>query len=343
MKPGNSKTKQLIIFCLLLLATAGLASLLVAAVWHREDAEVVKPSTPQQAVTGNAGYISLFACNTVLVKRVTELQQLDQQYATLLTEPNSKKMLDAVNQQIFVQEEIFRGSLDSAFLNTTIHGDSGINKLFTSILAGYRSILQNRGTVGSLRTTINMNKTGLSPNQAAVLKNQNELRDKNNKIALLETTIKEMATKTKIADEPIAKEKDDVIALRRNIADQNNKVAALVTINSTLKQDNDKLLKLESDYVKNISAGDAANKNKTTSLQQKVDALNAELRLAQVDCNLSRVDAGQIISTSKQRKQLLSEASGILTNMANSEDVIIKKKVQDKITRLNQIAANSRD
>ncbi len=343
MKPSNNKTKQVIIFCLLLLATAGLASLLFAAVWHKEGVEAVKASTPQQALTGDASYTSLLACNTVLAKRVNDLQQLDQQYATLLTEPNGKKMQDSVNQQIYVQEEIFRGSLDSAFLNTSIHGDSGINKFFTSILAGYRSILENRGAVGSLRTAINMSKTGLSPNQAAALKNQNDLRDKNNKIALLETTIKEMVTKTKQADEPILEEKDEVIALRRNIADQSNKVVALVTINSTLKQENDKLLKLENEYVKNISVSDAANKNKSNSLQQKVDALNAELRLAQVDCNLSRVDAGQIISTSKQRKQLLSEASGILTNMANSEDAIIKKKVQDKITRLNQIAANTRD
>lgn len=343
MKPGNSKTKQLIIFCLLLIATAGLASLLFAAVWHREDAEVVKASTPQQALTGDVGYVSLFACNTALMKRVNELQQLDQQYATLLTEPDSKKMLAAVNQQIYVQQEIFRGSLDSAFLHISIHGDSSINKFFTSIVAGYRSILENRGAVGSLRTAINLNKTGLSPNQAAAIKNQNELQIKNNKIALLETTIKTMTVKNKPSNEPILEDRDELVTLKRNIASQENKVAALLTINNSLKQDNDKLLKLESDYVKNIGASDAANKNKTNSLQQKVDALNAELRLAQVDCNLSKVDAGQIISTSKQRKQLLSEASGILTNLANSEDVIIKKKVQEKITRLNKIAANSRD
>ena len=79
------------------------------------------------------------------------------------------------------------------------------------------------------------------------------------------------------------------------------------------------------------------------ALQQKVDVLDAELRLARVDCNLTRVDAAQIISNSRQRKELLSEASGILTSLSKYEDADIKKKVHDKITRLNQVAANSRD
>jgi len=55
------------------------------------------------------------------------------------------------------------------------------------------------------------------------------------------------------------------------------------------------------------------------------------------------VDATQIISNSKQRKQLLSEASSILTDLSASGDADIRSKVKEKIMRLNQVAANTRD
>lgn len=93
----------------------------------------------------------------------------------------------------------------------------------------------------------------------------------------------------------------------------------------------------------NISVADAGNKNRNSSPDNKIEELNIELRLAQVDCNLTRADAGQIISKSKQRRQLLSEALCILTNLSAADNAIAQKKIRDKITRLNQVAKNYRD
>jgi len=67
------------------------------------------------------------------------------------------------------------------------------------------------------------------------------------------------------------------------------------------------------------------------------------LQLATVDCSLTRADATQSISSAKQRKLLLSEASSILTDLSATGSAEVKRKAQEKIARLNQIAANTRD
>ncbi len=78
------------------------------------------------------------------------------------------------------------------------------------------------------------------------------------------------------------------------------------------------------------NSGEISFKNKVGGLQQKVDELNAELRLARVDCNLSKVDAAQIIFNAKQRKQPPTESSGILKSLSDTDNAGIKKKVQVK-------------
>ena len=78
-------------------------------------------------------------------------------------------------------------------------------------------------------------------------------------------------------------------------------------------------------------------------LEKRVSDLNTEIRLAQVDCNLSRVDATQIISNSKQRKALLSDALNTLNTLAVNGDATVKRKVLDKINRLNQVSSTFRD
>ena len=346
MERGNNsdKGKKVVIFSLLLLATAAISFMLGAILWQKKEVSVA--ATPVNKNAGAAGvkYDMLVKDNDVLASRVNTLQQLDQQYAGLLTDSNSQEQLNSINKDIYIQEEVFRGSIDSIFLDAPGLADSSLNKLFNDIISGYRSILENRRSISSLRTAINMNKTGLKPDEMAMLKNQNELQEKTNKIATLESELKAMTVKgPAIAPSKTDNTSDDVTALKENITELTNKVTSLTTANNALKQDNEKIVKQQNDAIKNLNAGELSFKNKTAGMQQRVDALNAELRLAQVDCNLNRVDASQIISTSKQRKQLLSEASGILTSLSNTDDPAIKKKVQDKILRLNQVAANSRD
>ena len=66
--------------------------------------------------------------------------------------------------------------------------------------------------------------------------------------------------------------------------------------------------------------------------------LNAEIQLIQVDCNLLKVDAVAANSSPGKRKQLLSEASSILTDLSGNDNADIRKKAKDKVVILNQLS-----
>ena len=350
MKPqmGVDKTKRIITFSLIILLTAGLVSLLTAMFLKKgKDNTDMKIDNLRATIsTSPMNYNMLIENNNILSSRINLLQQLDQKFADQLAESGDKKILDSINLQIFVQEEVFRGSLDSIFLNSASQPDTNLNILSNNLVSSYRSILNNRQAITGLRNAVNLNNTSLSPDKKVLLKLQNELQQKNNQLLTLENSIKsidkEKGNLTTAKNNDV--EQNNSAALRKNIIDLENKVYLLTSTNYILKQDNDKFLRAQTEPAKsNSGSNDVILKNKNVTLQRNIDMLDAELRLARVDCNLTRVDASQIISNSRQRKELLSEASGILTSLSKYDDADIKKKVNDKITRLNQVAANSRD
>ena len=344
MKEYNSvkKGKKIITFSIIILFAVGISTLLTAAFFKKDKKfNEVKLEETYKAGLSPVNYEGLIHNNNILSNRTNSLQQLDQKYADHLSSSGERKMLDSINLQIFVAEEILRGSIDSIFLNSSGPVDSSLNNLSNNMVTTYRSILNNRQAVTSLRTALNVKS--LSTDDRMLFKLQDELQQKNKQLITLENSLQNMGKEKNI---PILKntiKEDNASELGKKIADLENKVYLLTSTNYILKQDNEKFLKGQTDALKSNNTSDVAFKNKTAALQQKVDVLDAELRLARVDCNLTRVDAAQIISNSRQRKELLSEASGILSSLSKYEDADIKKKVHDKITRLNQVAANSRD
>jgi hypothetical protein len=191
-----------------------------------------------------------------------------------------------------------------------------------------------------MRNALAMQNSSFSTDEKAMLTMQDALSQKESMISELKNTLKLQAkTNSNLANG----KNDNNAELSKNISTLENTLAALTASNNSLKNDHDRLLKQQNENSKNAGTNETMLKEKTVALQQKVDALNTELQLAQVDCNLSRVDAAQIISNAKQRKQLLSEASYILTNLSATANDDVKKKVKDKIVRLNQVAANSRE
>ena len=99
-------------------------------------------------------------------------------------------MLDSISRRIYIQEEIFRGTIDSIFSNSNSLADSGQNRLFGNIIACYKAILESRPATGSLRNAININKQSFTPDAIATLKLTNELEEKNEQIASLESKLR---------------------------------------------------------------------------------------------------------------------------------------------------------
>ncbi len=349
METGSlDKRKKIVGFTLLLLGLGFVIFLLLAnfGVGVKKTGSVEKavpPSTPI-AAPAPVDFSNLIDDNSVLMARLQAVQLLDQQYADMIVQDGSKTQLENLGTQIYAGEELLRGSIDSLALNPPLPSGHSADGLFNAILSSYKSILEDRGSIGSLRAAAHLDKINLTPEEIDMLKVQNQLKEKNDRITALENEIKKNSILPKNTNtDNLNAATEDATALKNNIGLLQNQLGQLNSTNAFLKLENDKLIRQQTDFARNTGVLESNYKSKNNNLQQKVESLSAELKLAQVDCNISRADASQIISNSKQRKQLLSDASGLLTSLASTDDADLKRKVQEKIIRLNKVAANTRD
>jgi hypothetical protein len=77
---------------------------------------------------------------------------------------------------------------------------------------------------------------------------------------------------------------------------------------------------------------------KNVALEKETLELADQLRFAEVDCNLSRADARQVVYNDRQRQDLLSEALHILNDLSGSSDPGVKRKAKEKLILLKNIA-----
>lgn len=330
---------------LALLITAGLAFILFTSLKQMDGVSISAKSSNNNRTATTAQDNALLVYDEQLHAKLNSLQQLDNQFTDLLISSLPVKNYDSLNKIILQQEEEFRKSIDSinhqgAALNTSD------NSLFSKMIASFKSILESRKSVGSLRNAVSIGQSSFTPDEKALFKLQEELMTKTNRVITLENSLSELEKKTtNIPSQVTNNQKSkfaDSIKFVANINVLESKIATLNANINELKQYNDRLLKQQSEGADNAITNEALVREKTI-LQQRLDFLNAELQMARVDCNLSRADATQIISTAKQRKLLLNEASSILTNLSATGNAEVKRKAQEKIARLNQVAANSRD
>ncbi len=328
--------------------SAGLGLLLVAVLLislftrKQKEQERQSPLVVMQPVSvpkSSPGEESIFGTD-VLQKRLIALQQLQQSYNNGIATGKDKDAIQHIKTAITIAEEAFKGSIDSIWIAAIANKNTDSFQLKT--IAAYRNSLDSVRSANNLSAVAS--DKDFVPDRDAFIKMQDELMQKTNKIALLESNIQLMSRQAakgqnNVADEPEKNHESET----ENAALLESKVNELTTGNQRLQQEIERLRKQPLTEAAKNNSSEQILLTKNTALQQKVNAINAELQLVRVDCNLSRVDATQIISNSKQRKQLLSEASSILTDLSASSDADIRNKVKEKIVRLNQVAANTRD
>ncbi|MBC7886259.1 MAG: hypothetical protein H7Z13_00100 [Ferruginibacter sp.] len=333
----RSRKKWIIKFIGVLIITAGLLWLVKLVIWRNNPA-VFSVNNPATADTTDHIIASqqreLLSLDEVLHEHLNTLQNLDVSYSALMTDTVNKNGLIEMNDRISAEEESFRRSIDSVAKEVLTYPNRVDENLFVNMIASFRLALENRRSIANLRNAIANGKTTLSPDQKSMLKLKNDLLSKETRIAYLESALK---SKQNSNDNPSTAQAE----IASN--EKDNKIAHLTAINNTLQKESDRLSKQLSEAGKNFETNESSSKSRNASLENKIDELNAELRLAQVDCNLARVDASQIISNSKQRRHLLSEALSILNSLSKSDNVYTQKKIQDKMARLNQVATNYRD
>ncbi|MES2848135.1 MAG: hypothetical protein V4685_03715 [Bacteroidota bacterium] len=330
----KDKKKKLVLFSLSLAAVMALMFLLGTSL---NSNTAIKAVDKNMALLTQANLV--ISSNEKLQQKMAALQQFDQQYAAAISDPSFTFIADSLNKLILQEENNFRVALEAAGQEQASFTDESLKADFEKMLAAYRSLIDDRKAISNLRNVVAMQSNSLAPDEKKMLQLQDDVMEKNNRIAALESSIKTMA-KVKT---PVVTKTEDNKMLVQNIAELENKIASLNNINNSLKEENDRLVKYKADGSKTQSNAEQMLKEKNISLQQKIEDLNAEIQLVKVDCNLNRVDATQIISNSKQRKQLLNEASNILINLSASGNSNIKSRVNEKINRLNVVAANTRE
>ena len=341
MKPINNNTRKSRItsFSILLFAAVAVIFLLLSSLWQKENIVIAKVADKKS----NGGVIEndkLAQYDEQLHARLNGLEQLDEQYVVLLTTAANTKSLDSLNTVIHQEEEYFTAAVERINLSISAFTDENKRKQFVKMIASFKSVIKHRDAINSLRTTIAFKNDDSNPDIIQWQKMQDELTAKNNKIKMLENSILNFR-KGKVQAIPVTNNKNTP-APAGNISSLPQPIATMATVNN-LKQNTNAQLKQKTATSKISSKNELLLKETTNSLQQKIDLLNAEIQLTRVDCNLLKVNATPAISNAQQRKQLLSEASSILTDLSKTDNTEIKRKVKDKMFRLNQVAANTGD
>lgn len=330
----NEKTKKLFLFSLSLVTVMALVFLLGSSLKEGGGKPGNEPAAMPASVTGTDKLIRI---SENLQQQLLVLQQLDGQYAAVIADTAFAAKADSLNKLIVREEAAFGQAVEAAGEEGNVIADDKVKEAVKKMITAYRLLAESRQSAGIIRNIAAVNGGSLAPDEKQLLHLQNELMEKSSRIASLEATMMRQQNMKPVM------ENSNTAALLENIAALESKLTALHTSNAGLKQENERLQQLQADMLKNAGSAEKILKEKNISLQQRIDDLDAEIQLVKVDCNLNRVDATQIISNAKQRRQLLNEASDILTNLSASSNAEISRKVKEKVSKLNRVAGNYRE
>jgi chromosome segregation ATPase len=350
MQPKNAaeRRKRLLTF-------AGLYAASVILIFFIFSAFGVHLSTGDQKPI-NQGYdppvtanSDIFQADSLLHAKLRQLQQSDDVYTLLRTDSSSQSKKNDAAANVALYESAFKKALDSIDQVTTGYTGDRVTT-YETMLNSFTSILNNRETLKNIQASMAPGKTVLSSGQQDMLQLKTQLAQKDNDLARMDAEIKALREKDPAtvkaagADEA---QKGETELLKTAFADQQKEYNEFKDKYNRLKVENSSLASQVVEYKKAAAAQNEnqsnAAENKISTLQQKVQDLNADLYFAKIDCNLSRADAQQIISNARQRKELLSESLAMLNSLSTSGDAGIQKRAKEKIVRLNHIATALHD
>ena len=292
--------------------------------------------------TDDAGSANLVPSLEALNSRYKQLKELDQEYAQQATGGAS-----AANELLASAENSVNKSLDSLAVTARSIEDRKLALQLQNFVDAYRFALSDRSAMRVYKiAALTPGKSNSNTNgQEALTQMQNEVVARDKRIAELQNQNYSLEQRVKTAastGSATTASQQNTDALKATINDQEKRIASLTTANSALEKQN-AVYSNAAVAKPAVDNGSAAMKSQNALLEKQVASLTAEVRLAQVDCSLSRADASQIISNSKQRKALLSDALVTLNGLAATSDPTIRKKVTDKMVKLNQVASNVHD
>lgn len=348
MKPENEVGRNIKLkFAGFYLASVLLMILIGITFWKNNPQPIQQATLKSVPGTKNSVEHQVVLSDELLHNRLSQLQELDKKYALLLTDSTlSSFQLDSANKIILNAEALFRKTIDSVEQENKQYNSVDNENMLTNMTDAFSISLENRRSANNIRMALVTSRKGMNTDQKSLLQLQNELQKKDDRIAELEASLK---TKPVVASINTS-DNNDLIkrneSLRTDIKTMEDKNYALTKLVNSLKQDNENLTGQLNDQhttKRTIESSEGDTKTKTAAMERRLEELNAELSFARVECNLSRADAKQIISNSRQRKDLLTDALNTLNSLARSDNAAIQQKAKEKINQLNRLATTLRD
>lgn len=329
-------------FALLYIVSLVLLSLIFLAFWNIYG--TARVTTNDDTSANSLEEHNILKQDELLHRGLIKLQQLDSKYATMLTDSSNKNALDSLNQLITSAENAYSSTIDKVNAQKNNITIAANKQMLDSILSSFRLALNNRRSVGFMRAAL-ASDNNLNDPQRKLLMLQIDLNNKNERILSLENELKN--SKASGVDNTVASSQtaapQQVQELQINIAKEKQNVAELTAQNNTLLKDNNRLNSLVNELKTNANDGQKKSGETNSEMVNRINDLSTKLAFAQVDCNLTRADARQIISNSRQRKDLLQDALTALNSLAQSKNPSIQQKAKEKLTQLQSIASSSHD
>ncbi|MFT3936564.1 MAG: hypothetical protein QM726_23265 [Chitinophagaceae bacterium] len=314
--------------------------------------QMVSGKTEEEKYASNNAFLldkDLLRADSLLHTEMWDLELADKYYSLLADSTNVTERGSAL-VNTFNAVNTLQKTIDSIEQLTSYYkGDLGSR--YKMMLSTFKSELNSRLLLKNTKTTLVTNtKTSSTAGSGDIFYFKNELLLKDQEIATLKATIKDLHTANQFPSAQAGKteaQKGEIDLLKTAFSDLQKDYELIKDRYNRLKIENSNtLLELSEARKAPLPVVEKTNNiadTRVTKLEKQVDDLNAALYFAKIDCNLSRTDARQMISNAKQRKQLLSESLTMLNSLAKSGDAGIQKKAIDKIALLNQIAVTLHD
>lgn len=315
--------KKAVIVAMIAVATLLVTVIVIRNATREKDAQI---ATAQQTIPDTKRAIQAVED---ISREFSRLQELDDNYSVMLGTPGID--LDSADKEILRGEKTFIRALDDMEKRAQFLSDSD-KPVITKLLANFRVAVNNRKYLTSVRQRFSGNKLLVAPGNDEVLKLKAALIQKDRQLMMADRNDvgRNVKRKTTLTD-----------SLEILLNEEEVRNTGLLDAINNLKSENSSL-RTQIKQFRNRQQS-TIDITRYRELEQQVNELAAELYLAKVDCSLVRADADKIISTSRQRKQLLTDALQVLKNLSESGSASIRQKALEKLGYLEQVSEKIRE
>ena len=273
----------------------------------------------------------LLRVDELLHARLWQIQNMDQQFITLLTTQNDPSALERTHTSIQLSEEIFRKLIDSIEQVGTKYDEEGGTNDFQNLNEFFKKILENRRFLSYTRQGVLSDSKGLVSDKQTILKLQNELFERDKIIS-------------DYSRQDSASESKTLIALRNQVGEKDKQLLVLQTQiqkDETERQGYTQATqKLQADLAEKEKLVAALSSKKGTTdqaalqnLQKDIAAKNNQITALQTQLQKEQAEKNDYAQTIQKLQGELNEKNKQLTAAVN------RKSTTDQKALINQISA----